>query len=93
MTKQTVPLAKQSKRAQRAYHKKRRGTWGALTPVTRTVPSGKAYDRRRAKAELNRGVVRARADDSRPVSSFVGGHSMSQTMLTILNSRVRGQAS
>ena len=47
--KQPVPLNKQSKRAQRAYHAARRGGWQGLSPVTRVRPSGKAYDRSRAK--------------------------------------------
>ena len=47
--KQPVPLNKQSKRAQRAYHAARRGGWHGLSPVTRVRPSGKAYDRSRAQ--------------------------------------------
>ena len=47
--KQPVPLNKQSKGAQRAYHAARRGGWHGLSPVTRVRPSGKAYDRSRAK--------------------------------------------
>ena len=47
--KQPVPLNKQSKRAQRAYHAARRGGWHGLSPVTRVRPSGKAYYRSRAK--------------------------------------------
>ena len=47
--KQPVPLNKQSKRAQQAYHAARRGGWHGLSPVTRVRPSGKAYDRSRAK--------------------------------------------
>ena len=47
--KQPVPLNKQSKRAQRAYHAARLGGWHGLSPVTRVRPSGKAYDRSRAK--------------------------------------------
>ena len=47
----TVPLKKQSKRAQKEFHSKRRGSWYGISPVTRTVPSGKAYDRNRIKRE------------------------------------------
>lgn len=47
--KQFIPLEKQSKRAQKEYHKKFRNTWGTLNPVTRTVPNGKAYDRNKEK--------------------------------------------
>ena len=46
---QMVPLNKQSKKAQREYHAKQRGSWYGLNPITRTVPSGKVYDRNRAK--------------------------------------------
>ena len=47
----TVPLKKQSKRAQKEFHSKRRGSWYGISPVTRTVPSGRAYDRKRIKRE------------------------------------------
>ena len=47
----TVPLKKQSKRVQKAFHSTRRGSWHGISPVTRTVPSGKAYDRNRMKRE------------------------------------------
>lgn len=46
---QPVPLKKQSKRSQKEYHAKQRGSWNGLCPVTRTAPSGKAYDRNRIK--------------------------------------------
>ena len=49
--KQIVPLKKQSKRAQKEYHDKQRGSWYGISPVTRTVPNGKAYDRNRVKRE------------------------------------------
>ena len=49
--KQPVPLNKQSKRAQRAHHAARRGSWYGLSPVTRVVPNRKTYDRNRAKRE------------------------------------------
>ena len=47
--KQSVPLNKQSKRAQRAYHAARRGSWYGLSPVTRVVPGRRGYDRNRTK--------------------------------------------
>ncbi len=47
-----VPLCKRSKKAQKAYHDQRRGSWYGLDPVTRTVPNKKAYDRNRAKRSL-----------------------------------------
>ena len=50
MVKMT-PLAKQSKRKQREYYAARRGSWNGVSPVTRIVPSGRAYDRNRIKRE------------------------------------------
>ena len=47
----TVPLKKQHKRAQKEFHSKRRGSWYGISPVTRTVPSGRIYDRKRIKRE------------------------------------------
>ena len=46
-----VPLKKQSKRAQKEFHSKRRGSWYGVSPVTRRIPSGKAYDRNHIKRE------------------------------------------
>ena len=54
--KQMVSLVKQSKRAQKEYHKKQRGSWYGLSPVTRTVPNKKAYDRNNAKASMRRDI-------------------------------------
>ena len=47
----TVPLKKQSKRAQKEFHSKRRGSWYGISPVTRTAPSRRLYDRKRIKRE------------------------------------------
>lgn len=44
-----VPLKKQSKKAQKAYHEKQRGSWYGLNPITRSTPNKKAYDRNRIK--------------------------------------------
>ena len=49
--KQMIPLKKQSKKAQKKQHAKQRGSWYGISPVTRTVPNGKAYDRNRVKRE------------------------------------------
>ena len=46
---QLAPLNKRSKKAQKEYHAKQRGSWHGFSPITRTVPSGKIYDRNRAK--------------------------------------------
>ena len=49
MKKSFVPINKQSKKAQKAYHSLQRSTWGILNPATRTMPNGKAYDRKKQK--------------------------------------------
>lgn len=46
---QMVPLHKQSKKKQRQYYAKQRGSWYGIHPVTRTVPDKKAYDRDRTR--------------------------------------------
>ena len=51
LTNQMIPLKKQSKKAQKEQHAKQRGSWYGISPVTRTVPNGKAYDRNRVKRE------------------------------------------
>lgn len=48
---QPVPLNKRSKKTQKEYYAKQRGSWYGLSPITRTVPSGKVYDRNRVKRE------------------------------------------
>ncbi len=50
MTK-NVPLKKMSKKEQRAFYLRQRGSWNGIHPVSRTVPSGKAYHRAEANAE------------------------------------------
>lgn len=49
--KQMVPLNKQSKKNQKEYHTRQCGSWYGVSPVTRCVPNGKAYDRNRIKQE------------------------------------------
>ena len=51
--KQYVTLDKRSKKAQREYYAKQRTTWGELNPVTRSVPSGKTYNRKSRESVLN----------------------------------------
>jgi len=46
-----IPLAKQSKQKQKAYHTSNRTTWGILNPATRTPPNPKAYKRTK-KSEI-----------------------------------------
>ena len=50
--KQYVSLDKRSKKAQREYYSKQRRTWGELNPVTRSVPSGKVYNRKKDKHKI-----------------------------------------
>ena len=49
--RKVIPLHKQSKKAQREYYAKQRESWYGISPVTRTVPSRKTYDRNRIKRE------------------------------------------
>lgn len=49
--KQYVTIDKRSKKAQKEYYARQRGTWGTLNPVTRSVPSGKSYNRNKDKQE------------------------------------------
>ena len=49
-----VSLDKRSKKAQKEYHSKQRRTWGELNPVTRSVPNGKAYNRKKEKDRISK---------------------------------------
>jgi hypothetical protein len=49
---QYVSLDKRSKKAQKEYYSKQRRTWGELNPVTRSVPSGKVYSRKKDKHRI-----------------------------------------
>ena len=57
-----VPLIKQTKKQQKAYHSAQRNSWGAVRPVTRIAENRKAYDRARSKRDC---IERrnARSDD------------------------------
>jgi len=48
-----IPLAKQSKQKQKAYHSSNRTTWGALNPITRKPPNPKAYKRKSPGQPIN----------------------------------------
>ena len=50
--KRYVSLDKRSKKAQKEYFAKQRRTWGELNPVTRSVPSGKVYNRKKEKHRI-----------------------------------------
>ena len=47
---------KLSKKARRKYFAERRHTWGELNPVTRSVPSGKTYNRKKEKERTGREI-------------------------------------
>ena len=49
-----VTVDKRSKKAQKEYYSQRRHTWGELNPVTRSVPSGKTYNRKKEKKRAGR---------------------------------------
>lgn len=57
-----VPLNKRSKKAQKEYYAKMRCTWGEIDPVTRSVPSGKTYNRNKEKKKLQRQGVEFRQE-------------------------------
>ncbi|MDR3149274.1 MAG: hypothetical protein LBT88_04575 [Oscillospiraceae bacterium] len=40
-----IPYEKLSKKAKKRLDSSRRGSWGEISPVTRTSPNPKAYDR------------------------------------------------
>lgn len=44
-----IPYEKLSKKKQRKLAAKRRGSWGALNPVTRKSENPKAYNRKKAR--------------------------------------------
>lgn len=60
--KQAIPLTKQSKKAQKAFHTVRRGSWNGVDPVTKIVPSGKAYKRSKFRHEA-RSLVRSSGEE------------------------------
>ncbi len=49
-----ISLDKRSKKAQREFYARQRRTWGDLNPATRTVPSGKIYNRKKVKQRIGR---------------------------------------
>lgn len=44
-----IPINKKSKKAQKEYYAKKRNIWGKLNPMTRTMPNGKGYNRKKLK--------------------------------------------
>lgn len=49
-----TPVNKMSKKARKAFHAKKRGTWHGISPVTRIASSGKGYDRAKEKQKALR---------------------------------------
>ena len=49
-----IPLNKQSKKAQKTYHRRSRGDWGEIKPVTRVIESGKAYSRAKERRQIRK---------------------------------------
>ncbi len=49
MMEKFIPYGKLSKKKKRELDLMRRGSWGALNPVTRKPKNPKAYDRRKAQ--------------------------------------------
>lgn len=56
-----IPLEKLSKSKRRELNKQKRGSWGALNPVTRKPQNPKAYNRKKAQQ---------RKEDFRTVEPF-----------------------
>lgn len=52
--KKFVPLKKQSKAAQQAYHSRQRAGWGCVNPAARVEKDRHQYDRKQAKALLRK---------------------------------------
>jgi len=49
MSQKFIPIEKQSKRKQKAYNALQRRNWGNISPVTKKVENGKAYNRKKSK--------------------------------------------
>ena len=47
--KKYISLDKRSKKTQKEYYAGFRCTWNGVNPVTRTMPNGKAYNRKKDK--------------------------------------------
>lgn len=50
-----VPYKKCSKKEQRRRNSLRRNSWNEVNPVSRIVPSGKVYNRKRENAAIKKG--------------------------------------
>ena len=54
-----ISIDKRSKKARKEYYSSQRNTWGQVNPITRTMPSGKAYNRKKSKQECNKVLLAA----------------------------------
>ena len=52
--KKVTPVAKMSKKARRAFHAAKRGSWHGISPVTRIACADKGYHRAREKRKALR---------------------------------------
>lgn len=51
MVEKFIPRDKMGKKARRALNLKKRGTWGAMNPVTRKADNPKIYNRKKVQRE------------------------------------------
>ena len=49
-----TPVGKMSKKARKAFHAKKRGSWHGISPVTRIAAKDKGYNRAREKQKALR---------------------------------------
>ena len=56
MKQKYITLDKMSKKARKDFYSSLRGTWGELSPVTRKIKNGKAYNRNKIKRIKNKNV-------------------------------------
>lgn len=66
-----VPIGKQSKKKQKEFNAKQRKTWGDFSPITRTVPNGKAYNRKKLKSSDRRNSSDFRNTEKAAVLLFI----------------------
>ena len=54
-----IPYEKLSKRRRRELDRQKRGSWGAISPVTRRPPNPKAYNRSQSRKQSQDGWTSA----------------------------------
>lgn len=57
-----ISIDKRSKKAKKEYYSSQRNSWGNLNPVTRTMPNGKAYNRKKKNAEFRKAMAAGEPD-------------------------------